>query len=103
MLGMFAYMFLDVHIYIYAYRHIRIEIWNCLSPASSTPRLPEASIEPSVIHYNATMSACEKGRQWQVGLQLFDVMPKAHTAPDIISYSSTLRGRASALGSQTSG
>ena len=76
---------------------IKIKIWTSLGLGGSTARLPDASIKPSVISYNATISACEKGRQWQLGLQLFDAMPKANMVPDIISYSSTLRNRASSL------
>ena len=39
----------------------------------------EASVRHEVVSYNAVISSCEKGEQWQFALLLFDAMPAADT------------------------
>ncbi|CAK0789332.1 unnamed protein product [Prorocentrum cordatum] len=50
--------------------------------------MSEVKLDPDVISYNAGMSACEKGEQWQRALSLLSEMIEAKSEPDvIISYS----------------
>jgi pentatricopeptide repeat domain-containing protein 1 len=49
-----------------------------------------ARISPTVISYNAAVSACEKGGQWQQALFLLQTMPKANLRIDVISYSAAI-------------
>ena len=39
-----------------------------------------------VISYNTTISACEKGSQWEIALQVLANMQPAKTLPDVISF-----------------
>ena len=48
--------------------------------------MPTAKVQPNVISYNAAVSACEKGGQWQEAMTLFEAMPKAQIQPNVISY-----------------
>ena len=52
--------------------------------------MPTAQVIPNAISYNATISSCEKGSQWQVACQLFESMPHAGCTPDVISYSAAI-------------
>ena len=47
-------------------------------------------IEPNIISYNATISACEKGVQWDKAMNLFKDMQINSIDPNIISYSETI-------------
>ncbi|CAK0817015.1 unnamed protein product [Prorocentrum cordatum] len=47
----------------------------------------EAKLEPDVISYNAGISACGKGEQWQRALALLSEMWEAKVEPNVISYS----------------
>ena len=47
-------------------------------------------IEPDVISYSATISACEKGGQWEKALQLFQEMRTNGIEPNVISYGATI-------------
>ena len=47
-------------------------------------------VNPDIIVYNAAISACEKGGQWQQALNLFRAMPKAKAIPDSISYNAAI-------------
>ncbi|CAK0866903.1 unnamed protein product [Prorocentrum cordatum] len=48
----------------------------------------EAKLEPDVIFsYNAGVSACGKGEQWQRALALLSEMREAKLKPNVISYS----------------
>ena len=40
--------------------------------------------------YNATMSACEKGGQWQQAVNFFEAMWTEHIEPDIVSYNTII-------------
>ena len=40
--------------------------------------------------YNAAISACGKGRQWQRAVGLLDVMREKGIAPDLISFNSAI-------------
>jgi pentatricopeptide repeat protein len=44
-----------------------------------------ARVAPDVITFSATISACEKGGQWQRALALLDEMRAARVAPDVIT------------------
>jgi len=41
---------------------------------------------PDVITYNAVISACEKGRQPEQALKVFQALQRQRTLPDIITY-----------------
>lgn len=45
----------------------------------------EASMEPNQVAQNAALSACEKGKQWQMALVLLELLPKKRLTPDDIS------------------
>ncbi|CAK0881598.1 unnamed protein product, partial [Prorocentrum cordatum] len=47
----------------------------------------KAKLEPYLISYNAGISACEKGEQWQRALTLLSEMREAKLEPNVISYS----------------
>ena len=46
----------------------------------------KAKVDASVISYSATISACEKGGQWQMAVHLFDNMRKAKVDANVFSY-----------------
>ena len=48
--------------------------------------ISHAKLPPYVIGYNATISACEKGRQWQLALSLFGSIAGVGLVPDLISH-----------------
>ncbi|CAJ1360492.1 unnamed protein product [Effrenium voratum] len=52
--------------------------------------MPQAKVQLNVIIYNATISACGKGGQWQQGLGLFGAMPQAKVQPTLVSYNAVL-------------
>ena len=52
--------------------------------------MPKAKVNPSVISYSATISACEKALNWKKALALFSAMPKAKVTPDVIIYSAAI-------------
>ena len=45
---------------------------------------------PDVISYNATITSCERGRQWQMALHLFSSMSESTLVPNIVSYSAAI-------------
>ncbi|CAK0795996.1 unnamed protein product [Prorocentrum cordatum] len=61
-----------------------------------------ASLEPDVIVYNAAISACEKGEQWQRALGLLSEMREADLQPNVIS-ATTLRSARARRASSGSG
>ena len=48
--------------------------------------MPQRSLEPNVISFNAAISACEKGSQWERALSLLEDMQSRGLNPDVISY-----------------
>ena len=48
--------------------------------------MPKAQIQQDVISYNAAVSACEKGGQWQEALALFEGMSSVQLQPNLISF-----------------
>ncbi|CAE7939514.1 unnamed protein product [Symbiodinium sp. KB8] len=52
--------------------------------------ISHAKLPPYVISYNATISACEKGRQWQLALSLFGSIAAAGLVPDLISHNAAI-------------
>ncbi|CAE8589705.1 unnamed protein product [Polarella glacialis] len=48
------------------------------------------SVEANVFHYNAAISACEKGRQWQLAVGLLGSMPDMRVIPDEVSYNAAI-------------
>jgi pentatricopeptide repeat domain-containing protein 1 len=47
-------------------------------------------VKPDVITYNASISACEKGGQWEKALQLLEEMRAKGVEPDVILYSASI-------------
>ena len=47
-------------------------------------------LQPSVISYNASISAFEQGQQWEKALQLLEQMRGQGIEPNVISYSATI-------------
>eukprot|EP00959_Pyramimonas_sp_CCMP1952_P399534 8371217-Pyramimonas_sp.AAC.1 len=45
-----------------------------------------AKVEPNVISYNAGVSACKQGKQWQRALALLSEMRESELEPNVISY-----------------
>ena len=43
-----------------------------------------------VIIYNAAISACERGEQWQQAFGLLEVMQQAAALPNVVSYYSAI-------------
>ncbi|CAE8591706.1 unnamed protein product [Polarella glacialis] len=52
--------------------------------------MPEARVVLDKISYNAAISACEKGGQWQLALTLLSLMPEAKVVPNEITYSAAI-------------
>jgi len=42
-------------------------------------------LDPNVVSYNAAVSACEKGQQWEMALSLMGQMRRSRVDPDEIS------------------
>ncbi|CAE8631059.1 unnamed protein product [Polarella glacialis] len=52
--------------------------------------MPTESVLPNEITYSAAISACSKGSQWQLALNLLRLMPVASVVPNEISYSANV-------------
>eukprot|EP00931_Biecheleriopsis_adriatica_P043274 TRINITY_DN24748_c3_g1_i1.p1 TRINITY_DN24748_c3_g1~~TRINITY_DN24748_c3_g1_i1.p1 ORF type:complete len:552 (+),score=71.55 TRINITY_DN24748_c3_g1_i1:132-1658(+) len=52
--------------------------------------MPKVELRANVITYNATVSACEKGGQWQPALNLLRLLPMVKLAADRITYSAAI-------------
>ncbi|CAK0806722.1 unnamed protein product [Prorocentrum cordatum] len=48
--------------------------------------MQEVKLEPNVMSYNAGISACEKGEQWQRALELLGKMQEVKLEPSVITY-----------------
>ena len=53
-------------------------------------QMPAARVFPNEISFNAGISACEKGGEWQMALYLLSQMPSARVVPDQISLGSCI-------------
>ncbi|CAE8708476.1 unnamed protein product, partial [Polarella glacialis] len=49
-----------------------------------------ASVEPNVITYNAAISCCEKGRQWQMAFVLLRQLREARVEPSVVTCGAVL-------------
>jgi pentatricopeptide repeat domain-containing protein 1 len=47
-------------------------------------------LQPDVISYNAAISACEKGLQWEKALHFLSEMRTQGLQPDVISYNAAI-------------
>ncbi|CAE8633242.1 unnamed protein product, partial [Polarella glacialis] len=47
-------------------------------------------VEANAFHYGAAMSACDKGKQWQLALSLLLSMTGSGLAPDLVTYNSAI-------------
>ena len=47
-------------------------------------------VKPGAISYNAAMSVCEKGGQWEKPLELLKSMEVRGVEPDVISYNAAM-------------
>ena len=47
-------------------------------------------VEPDVITYSAAISACEKGRQSEMALELLERMKRAGIPPTVITYNAAI-------------
>ena len=52
--------------------------------------MQQRRLEPNVINFNATISACEKGRQWEKALQLPYEMQQRRLEPNVISFNAAI-------------
>eukprot|EP00438_Fugacium_kawagutii_P030805 Skav229495 [mRNA] locus=scaffold2455:48355:48795:- [translate_table: standard] len=52
--------------------------------------MPLVNVTPNVISYSASISACEKGSQWQQALALLQHMPRAQVLPNLYAQNSTI-------------
>ena len=52
--------------------------------------------EPDVYSFNAAISACEKGGQWERALSLLSEMPRCGIEPDVYSFSAAISACATA-------
>lgn len=46
-------------------------------------------IEPTVVSYSAALSACEKGGQWELALELLELM-RSQMQPNVFAYSACI-------------
>ena len=53
----------------------------------------QAKVKASIINYSAALSACDKGRKWQLALGLLSTMAQAKVEASIISYSAAVSAR----------
>ena len=52
--------------------------------------MQDAGVTRDVISYNAAISACEKGGQWQQALSLLSEMQDAGVTRNVISYNAAI-------------
>eukprot|EP00613_Pedinella_sp_CCMP2098_P060822 CAMPEP_0171986624 /NCGR_PEP_ID=MMETSP0993-20121228/274965_1 /TAXON_ID=483369 /ORGANISM="non described non described, Strain CCMP2098" /LENGTH=289 /DNA_ID=CAMNT_0012639535 /DNA_START=27 /DNA_END=896 /DNA_ORIENTATION=+ len=52
--------------------------------------MQERGVEPNAVSYNAAISACEKGRQWEKAVGLINSMHNRGVEPNVISYSAAI-------------
>eukprot|EP00933_Yihiella_yeosuensis_P031303 TRINITY_DN2485_c0_g1_i2.p1 TRINITY_DN2485_c0_g1~~TRINITY_DN2485_c0_g1_i2.p1 ORF type:complete len:124 (-),score=17.26 TRINITY_DN2485_c0_g1_i2:130-501(-) len=56
----------------------------------SVSLMPQSKEVPDAISYSAAISACEKGGQWQLALNLLSLMPQSKIVPDAICYNAAI-------------
>ena len=47
-------------------------------------------VQPDVITWNAAISACEKGAQWERALEMFEEMQRRGLQPDVITWNAVI-------------
>ena len=52
--------------------------------------MQQQGVVPDVITYNALISTCEKGKQPQRALEVFQAMQQQGVVPDVITYSALI-------------
>ncbi|CAE7034700.1 unnamed protein product [Symbiodinium sp. CCMP2592] len=52
--------------------------------------MSESRVTPDETGYNSILTACEKGRQWEMVLWLLATMPSLRLEPDVVSYSAAI-------------
>ena len=52
--------------------------------------MQQTAVVPDVISYNAAISACEKGQQWQQALSVLAEMQQTAVLPYVISYNAAI-------------
>ena len=53
-------------------------------------KMQERGVEPDVITWNAAISACEKGGQWERAMELFQKMQERRVVPNVITWSAAI-------------
>ena len=61
-------------------------------PAHSS-RLQDAFLDANVVAYNALITACVQGEEWQLALQVFSEALKSQLQLNVVTYSSALKLR----------
>ena len=54
-----------------------------------SPRFRKVS-EPNVHSFRAALSACERGQQWLLALELREDMARRQVAPDVVTFNATV-------------
>ena len=47
-------------------------------------------IQPNVVSYNAAISACEKGKKWELALHWLQELWRSSLEPDVVSYNAAI-------------
>jgi len=47
-------------------------------------------VRPDLFTFNAAISSCQKGAEWQWALEMFDVMRQSKITPDTISFNALI-------------
>lgn len=72
--------------------HILVSFFQGLNPTKALEIFDEMKregVRPTVVTFSALISACEKGQQWKLALQVLEEM-KATFGPNVIAYSGKL-------------
>ena len=71
-------------------RAIPAPIWQAVAARSGAGREDAQRLQAEVITYAATISACEKGGQWQRALGLFEEFRSHGLQANVITYNATI-------------
>ncbi|CAE8596114.1 unnamed protein product [Polarella glacialis] len=52
--------------------------------------MPQMKCNPNVVSYSSAISACEKGGQWQLAMELLAEMPEKRISPNEVSYNAAI-------------